>query len=100
MVLWKANIRVGTFNYAKAFGPKSLAEGSKPMPKDAVFVLASMTKLMTTIAALQVVERGLVKLDDDLASHLPELAAVPILTGFDSDGKPTLKKRENAITLR
>lgn len=33
------------------------------MEKDTVFVMASMTKLITTIAALQLVERGLVALD-------------------------------------
>jgi len=55
---------------------------------------------MTSISALQCVEKGLVQLDDDVAKHLPELAELDILTGFDSEGKPKTVKRKNPITLR
>lgn len=70
------------------------------MEKDTVFVMASMTKLITTIAALQLVERGLVALDQDVSPQLPVLAAQPILAGFGDDGVPVLKTREKPITLR
>lgn len=70
------------------------------MEKDTVFAMASMTKLITTIAALQLVERGLVGLDQDVAPQLPVLAGQPILTGFSDDGVPLLKSREKPITLR
>ena len=63
--------------------------------------MASCTKLLTTIAVLQCVERGLIGLDDDVARILPELAELEILTGMDSStGIPILKKRTKAITLR
>ena len=62
--------------------------------------LASMTKLMTSIAAIQCVERGLWKLDDDVASILPELAALPVLDGFDEAGKAKLHPRQKIISLR
>lgn len=65
-----------------------------------MFLIASCTKLMTSISALQCVEKGLVQLDDDVAKHLPELAELDILTGFDSEGKPKTVKRKNPITLR
>lgn len=56
---------------------------------------------MTSIAAMQCVERGLVTLDTDVADVLPELAAQDILTGFDEGtGEPIVDKRQNAITLR
>jgi CubicO group peptidase (beta-lactamase class C family) len=68
---------------------------------DAMMAIASCTKLITTIAALQRVERGHVGLDDDLAGLLPELAELEILAGMDpTTGKPILKKRETKITLR
>jgi CubicO group peptidase (beta-lactamase class C family) len=68
---------------------------------DTMMAIASCTKLITTIAALQCVERGQIGLDDDVAGFLPELARLEILTGMDSaTGKPMLKKRENKITLR
>jgi len=59
-----------------------------------------MTKLMTSISAMQCVERGLVKLDDDVADILPELAVLPVLDGFDESGKAKLHQRRNTITLK
>ena len=59
-----------------------------------IFRIFSMTKLMTTVAALQLVEQGKVKLDEDLSSFLPEMAKIPILSG----GKLVAPK--NPITLR
>lgn len=73
---------------------------SDQIHEDAEFLLASQSKLMTTIAALQLVERGLWGLDDDVSSKLPELTEQPILKGFDADDKPILEQRKNKITLR
>jgi CubicO group peptidase (beta-lactamase class C family) len=55
---------------------------------------------LTSIAALQLVERGLIKLDDDVSSILVEFEDKEILTGFDENEKPILKKAENKVTLR
>ena len=70
------------------------------MTLDTVMFTASCTKLMTTIAALQCVERGLVSLDEDTGKVLPELAGQKILTGFEEGGEPILVERKRAITLR
>ena len=71
-----------------------------PIPEDAEFLLASQTKLLATIAALQTVEKGLFGLDDDVANQLPELAEQSIIKGFDDKDEPILEKRKNTITLR
>lgn len=64
-------------------------------------LIASCTKLMTSIAAMQCVERGLVALETDVAGILPDLAAQGIITGFDeATGEPIINKRQNKITLR
>ena len=55
---------------------------------------------MTSIAAMQLIERGQASLDMDVAEILPELAAAKILTEFDHAGQPVLQKRKNVITLR
>lgn len=89
----------GTFTYAKTCGVRSLAT-KQPMGLDTVMWIASCTKLMTTIAALQCIERGQLNLDDDVSARLPELASLEVLTGFDETEKPILKKRERALTLR
>lgn len=56
---------------------------------------------MTSIAAMQCIERNLVTLDTDVAEILPELAAQGILVGLDeATGEPVINKRQNVITLR
>lgn len=68
---------------------------------DSTFIMASCTKLMTSIAALQCVERGQIGLDDDVSTVLVELKDIQILTGFDeATGEPIFKAAENKITLR
>ncbi|KAK6609327.1 beta-lactamase family protein [Botrytis cinerea] len=91
----------GKFYYAKAFGSQSLKDPSKPMNLDSVMWFASCTKLFTTIAALQCVERELLDLDGDITEILPEFKGVQILTGFDEEsGKPVLIDNHKTITLR
>ena len=90
----------GSFHYARAFGIRSL-HTHEPLELDNIMAIASCTKLMTSIAAMQCVERGLVALDADVAEVLPDLAAQGILTGFDeATGDPIINKRQNPITLR
>jgi methyl acetate hydrolase len=78
--------------YQGAFGPGIAA--------DTVFAIASMTKPITSVAALQLVERGLVDLDEPLSRHLPELGSVRVLEGFDADGAPRLRPPRRPIALR
>jgi CubicO group peptidase (beta-lactamase class C family) len=89
-----------TFQYSHAAGRTSVEDGAADIQDDAVFLLASQTKLLTAVAALQVVERGLIAFDDDVAELLPELAEQKVLTGFDEKDKPILEERKNAITFR
>jgi len=63
--------------------------------------IASCTKLMTCIAVMQCVERGLLDLDADVTPILPEVKAMDLLTGFDPEtGKPLLQKPTQTLTLR
>ncbi|KAK4988997.1 hypothetical protein LTR50_003593 [Elasticomyces elasticus] len=89
----------GSFTYLRAFGVRSL-KTNESLDVNHVMRIASCTKLMTSIAAMQCVERGLVGLDDDLAPVMPDLAGLKVLHGFAEDGEPVLKERKNAITLR
>lgn len=59
-----------------------------------------MTKLITTTCLMQLVERGLVGLDADIKDLIPELEAMQILKGFDSDDAPILEENTKPITLR
>ncbi|RDL42417.1 uncharacterized protein BP5553_02396 [Venustampulla echinocandica] len=91
----------GRFAYDKALGERSLLSGEKrPQQLDDVLYLASATKLITAIAALQCVEDGLLTLAGDLSAIAPELAAKQVLTGFSDDGEtPLLEPPARPITL-
>ncbi len=69
------------------------------MTADTVFWIASMTKPLTSIAAMQLVERGLLSLDAPVADVLPQLARPMVLDGV-ADGLPVLRPARTAMTLR
>ena len=73
--------------YEGAFGKRELG-GDAPMTLDTVFWIASMTKAVTSVAAMQLVEQGKLELDEPIGERLPELAAPQVLEGFDADGAP------------
>jgi methyl acetate hydrolase len=85
--------------YSGAFGKRDATSGVALKP-DSIFAIASMTKAITTTAALQLVERGKMTLDEPAAKHLPELGKLNVLEGFDSAGKPILRPAKKPVTLR
>jgi methyl acetate hydrolase len=85
--------------YEGAFGRRSLSDGAA-MTADTVFWIASMTKAITSTAAMQLVEQGKLGLDRPIADVLPELAAPQVLEGFDAEGEPRLRPARRPITLR
>jgi Beta-lactamase len=89
----------GTFSYTSYIGNTSLQPDVKPVSEATTFCIASSTKLTTSVAAMQCVERGLIGLENDVTVLLPELKDAQIFIGID-DGKPVLKKAQNTITLR
>ena len=85
--------------YEGAFGKRALPDGPA-MTADTVFWIASMTKAVTSAAAMQMVEQGRLKLDAPIADILPELATPQVLDGFDAAGEPLLRPARRPITLR
>ncbi len=62
--------------------------------------LASMSKAVTSVAAMVLVERGKLSLDAPLGALVEELVAPQVLEGFDAAGEPMLRPSRVAITLR
>ena len=85
--------------YEGAFGKRAL-DRPDPMTLDSVFWLASMTKAVTSTAAMQLVEQGKLALDVPIGALLPQLAAPRILQGFDESGAPVFRAATTPITLR
>lgn len=59
-----------------------------------------MTKIVTAACAMQVVEKGLIGLDDDVRPLVSELAEAKILRGFVGADVPYLEVNTTPITLR
>jgi len=85
--------------YEGAFGLRNIA-ATTAMSSDTIFRIASMVKLLTSVAALQLVERGKLRLDEPAAHIDPTLGSVQILAGFDAKGAPQLRPPHKPITLR
>jgi methyl acetate hydrolase len=69
--------------YEGAFGLRALDQ-STPMTLDTVFRIASMTKAITSLAAMQLIEQGRLGLDDPAEKYLPELAGLEVFESFDA----------------
>lgn len=89
----------GAVLYEGAFGQRDIARGPA-MTLDTIFRIASMTKPVTSTAAMQLVEAGKIGLDDPVGEILPALAAPQVLEGFDASGTPRLRPAKRPITLR
>ena len=70
-------------------------EGKKPMRKDSIFRVYSMTKPITSVAAMMLVEEGKIKLDDPIAKYLPQFKDAKV---YSQDGNHTKVRRP--ITVR
>jgi len=77
------------------------ANSDEPMTLDTIFWIASCTKMIAGIAAMQLVEQGKLSLDDpDQAENLaPELKRAKLVKSFN-DGKLELVEKKGRITLR
>ena len=63
-------------------------ESGKPIARDAIFRLYSMSKPITTVAILQLAEAGKLALDDPIGVYLPELADLQVWDGTASHPRP------------
>ncbi|KAJ7261705.1 beta-lactamase [Mycena haematopus] len=76
--------------YMKTVGTKLVDDPASPaINEDTVFALFSQTKLITTIAALQLIEQGKIALDTPVEIVLPELANPVVVTAQDETGRAT-----------
>ena len=85
--------------YQGAFGKRDLSKDAA-MTTDSVFWIASMTKAITSAAAMQLVEQGKLSLEAPIGKVLPDLASPQVLEGFDANGEPKLRPAKTPITLR
>ncbi|MBV8927455.1 MAG: beta-lactamase family protein [Bradyrhizobium sp.] len=86
--------------YQGAFGVADVASG-RPLTPDALFRIASMTKPITSVALMQLVEQDRLGLDDPAEKYLPELAGLKVIESFDpATGDYRLRPAARPATVR
>ena len=93
-------VKDGKIVYYKAFGKSDLDTG-KPLAKDAIFRIASMTKAITSLAVMMLHEEGKIMLDDPISKYIPEFAKPVVLDKFnEKDSTYTTVPAKREITVR
>ncbi|HEY2828437.1 MAG TPA: serine hydrolase domain-containing protein [Pirellulales bacterium] len=96
-----AVLMIGTSDgiaYLGTVGTQTL-DSDKPMPKDAIFRIMSMTKPITAMGIMLLRDEGKLSIDDPVEKYLPEFKGQMLLASKDADGM-TLKKPARPITLK
>jgi CubicO group peptidase (beta-lactamase class C family) len=72
-----------------------------PMPTDAIFVIASMTKPVTSVAIMMLLEEGKLRLDDPVSVYLDGYNNLQVITKFnENDGTYETRPAKRAMTIR
>ena len=84
------------------FGAAGFAdrEAKRPMRRDTLVQIFSMTKPVTGVALMQLWEQGRFGLDDPLARYLPQFASMRVYAGKDAAGQPIYKPATRPILIR
>jgi methyl acetate hydrolase len=86
--------------YLKAFGKQNVGQNI-PMAKDSIFRIASMTKPVTSVAIMMLMEQGKIRLDDPISKYLPEYKGREVIATFNgTDGSYTTRPAKREITIR
>jgi methyl acetate hydrolase len=87
--------------YAGSAGSRIAGDpGSGTVGPDTTYRIASMTKPVTTVAALQQMERGLLDIEAPVGHYLPDFDDLLVLVGFSFDGSPQLRAPNGRATVR
>jgi CubicO group peptidase (beta-lactamase class C family) len=70
--------------YRKSFGSRTV-DRSEPLTPDTLTWIASQSKLVASVAGMQLVEKGLVGLDDDVREIVPALKDLQVIIGFEGE---------------
>jgi CubicO group peptidase (beta-lactamase class C family) len=91
--------RQGKVVYLDAVGKQDI-EANKPMAKDSIFRIYSMSKPITGVAMMILFEQGKWQLNDPVAKYIPEFKDLKVYSGQGPDGAPNLQTQAHAMTMR
>ena len=90
--------RRGRVFHFEKFGALDIGSG-RPMKREAIFRIYSMTKPVTSVAVMMLWENGHFELDDPVARFIPELDGLKVYAGEDESGM-LLVDQERPISIR
>ena len=93
-----AVVRDGRLVYMEALGQADI-EAARPMPEDAIFRLYSMTRSMTSLAAMILWEEGAFQLDDPISRYLPQFVGQRVFADAGSPDMDQTQSRDGDITV-
>lgn len=82
----------------QAYGYRDIGR-REPMARDAIFRIYSMSKTVTAVAVLTLMEEGKLALDDPIGKYLPEFASMQVFTGGSAD-VPQTRPARGPLTIR
>ena len=86
--------------YNEGFG-LSRTLSKRPMTPDTIFNMASMTKPVTSVAIMMLVDEGKLKLDDEVAKYLPKYKDPVVMSSFnEADASYQTRPAKRPITIR
>jgi CubicO group peptidase (beta-lactamase class C family) len=86
--------------YNEGFG-RSRTLSNTPMAKDTIFNMASMTKAITSAAIMMLIDEGKLRLEDEVATYLPQWKDRPVVSKFNADdGIFETRPAKRAMTIR
>lgn len=91
-------VRHGRAGYERTTGWMDVAQ-RRPMRRDAIFRIYSMTKPVTAAGILKLVELGKLSLDDPVSKYVPAFAHVKVFAGGSADA-PVLRDPDSPIVVR
>lgn len=92
-------VRHGRIVYLESMGWQDV-EAGQAMRDDSIFQIRSMTKAITSLAVMQLVEQGRLSLDDQLAGYIPSFADTPVFVNPDEPDNSPVRPPARAITIR
>jgi CubicO group peptidase (beta-lactamase class C family) len=85
--------------YFGAFGQAD-REAGKPMTRDTLAQIFSMTKPITGVALMSLYEAGKFQLDDPVSKYIPEFAKLKVYAGIDARGEVIYEPLRRPVTIR
>ena len=90
----------GSTIFSKGYGNVTVGDESSPaVTPSTPAMIWSCTKLVTCVAAMQLLENNQMSLDEPAEKYCPAIKDIKLLKGWNEDGSPKLEEKENQITL-